>query len=81
MWLVDFIPFRKSTPGLSISGVLNLCFLVKYTPTWFPGARFKREALSIRKDVLAAFDIPFEMVKKKMVIRSPFRSPLHLTLW
>jgi hypothetical protein len=45
----------------------TLFISVKYIPTWFPGAGFKREAISISKDVEAMLTAPFEMVKNQMV--------------
>jgi hypothetical protein len=40
---------------------------VKYIPTWFPGAKLKRDAQSAKADVLAQFEGPFNMVKERMV--------------
>jgi len=37
--------------------------ILKYVPSWFPGAKFKREAKAWRKDVLAIPEAPFELVK------------------
>jgi hypothetical protein len=39
---------------------------VKYIPASFPGAGFKRKALSIREDVQAMINWPFEGVKENM---------------
>ena len=36
-------------------------------PTWFPGARFKRDALNVRGDVQKMLCTPFEMVKNNLV--------------
>jgi hypothetical protein len=44
--------------------------LVRYIPTWFPGAKFKRDAQSIKPNVRAQFEVPYDMVKEKMVIAS-----------
>jgi hypothetical protein len=48
--------------------------LVKYIPTWFPGAKFKIDAQSIKADVRAQFEGPYNMVKEKMVNDSDFSS-------
>ncbi|KAF7789967.1 hypothetical protein EIP86_000915 [Pleurotus ostreatoroseus] len=41
-------------------------YLVKHIPKWFPGASFKRHALSWRNDVLAMMDRPFAAVKQAL---------------
>jgi len=38
-----------------------------YIPAWFPGAKFKREALRSRKLAQEVLDVPFEFVKKEIV--------------
>ena len=40
---------------------------MKYIPSWFPGALFKRQAKEWRKLSEAMLQKPFEMVKQKMV--------------
>ena len=40
---------------------------MKHIPTWFPGAKFKRDAQSLKVDVHVHFEAPFNMVKEKMV--------------
>ncbi|EPT02822.1 hypothetical protein FOMPIDRAFT_54955 [Fomitopsis schrenkii] len=40
--------------------------ILKYVPTWFPGARWKRQALLLRSDLEAVCDIPFEFTKQQM---------------
>ena len=40
---------------------------LKYIPTWFPGASFKRKALEWRQMNRAMLNLPFEMVKQRMV--------------
>ncbi|KAI0674473.1 CyP450 monooxygenase [Trametes maxima] len=39
---------------------------LRYLPSWFPGAGFKRWATSKRKVVLAMRDVPFDAVKEDM---------------
>ncbi|KAH0828054.1 cytochrome P450, partial [Lanmaoa asiatica] len=41
--------------------------LLKYLPSWFPGASFKRSALISRKSIAEWVEAPFEYVKKNMV--------------
>lgn len=38
-----------------------------YIPAWFPGAKFKREALRSRKLAQEVLDVPFEFVKTQIV--------------
>ena len=40
---------------------------VRYIPSWFPGAEFKRKAIEWREDSVAMLEEPFEMVKQKIV--------------
>ncbi|KZT03180.1 cytochrome P450 [Laetiporus sulphureus 93-53] len=51
--------------GLSII-VLNFLPILKHTPTWLPGAGFKREALRLKRVTFDAMNIPFEIVKTEM---------------
>jgi hypothetical protein len=65
--LVDFFPICPFVDDFSpVAGIDMLP--VKYIPTWFPGAKFKRDAQSAKADVLAQFEGPFNMVKEKMVM-------------
>jgi hypothetical protein len=41
--------------------------VLKYLPKWFPGARFKRDAETFKKDILAIRDVPFAAMQKEMV--------------
>jgi hypothetical protein len=47
-WLVDSIPIRASI-AFDLQGGKLICYTVKHTPDWFPGAGFKRWAKSARK--------------------------------
>lgn len=40
--------------------------ILKYVPSWFPGAEFKKQAKEWRKDSTAMLEKPFEMVKRRM---------------
>jgi hypothetical protein len=68
--IVDLFPIRTSSsrfdkcPRVRVD---TLFYLVKYLPTWMPGAGFKRNALSVRKDVEKMLGMPFDMVKNNMV--------------
>ena len=43
---------------------------VKYIPSWFPGAGFKRKAAEWRRGVLKGVSTPFEQAKKDMVLNN-----------
>lgn len=45
--------------------VVDYLPFLKYIPTWFPGAEFKRKAYEWRKLSQAMLEEPFEMVKQK----------------
>ncbi|KAI0674482.1 cytochrome P450 [Trametes maxima] len=49
--------FNYMVPGRYIVESLHS---LRYIPSWFPGAGFKRFAISSRKDALAARDVPFD---------------------
>jgi hypothetical protein len=40
---------------------------VKYVPSWFPFAGFKRLAVELRRQFDCHADLPLEQVKKEMV--------------
>lgn len=42
-------------------------YLVRYTPSWLPGAGFKRQALSWKKRFDSIMDIPFTWAKNQIV--------------
>ncbi|CAG8011876.1 unnamed protein product [Penicillium olsonii] len=64
-WAVDFIPMCKCKPGRSYSMLLTM-LIVKYLPTWFPGAKFKTIAAEFNRRQQAFSDIPYEFVKQQM---------------
>lgn len=39
---------------------------MKYVPSWFPGAGFKRLAAAWKKDLENTADIPYEFVQERM---------------
>ncbi|GJJ06131.1 hypothetical protein Clacol_000320 [Clathrus columnatus] len=59
--LVDIIPIRTSW-DLRISFLVDLP-LVKYIPSWVPGAGFQRKAKTLREEINAMTTIPFSIVK------------------
>jgi len=44
--------------------------LLKYMPSWMPGATFKREAREWRKSTRKMVNLPYEMVKERMACAS-----------
>lgn len=44
----------------------TLTEIVKYVPSWFPGAGFKRKAQAWKKNLENTADIPFDFVKRQM---------------
>jgi hypothetical protein len=40
--------------------------IVKYVPSWFPGAGFKRKAQAWKKNLENTADIPYDFVKRQM---------------
>jgi hypothetical protein len=66
-YLVDVLPICRGSHWY-ISSILD-DFQVKYLPSWFPGASFKREAKRMRTDLMRACERPYERVKKEVVCR------------
>ena len=55
---------RASEPGAFLVDSIPI---LKYVPSWLPGAEFKREAASMRRDLGELYDVPYEFVKHEMV--------------
>lgn len=73
VWVVDMFPFCASSspslwkkPGL-VSHDRNTT--VRYIPSWFPGARFKRYAVEWKKLIEDFVNEPHEDCKQKIVSR------------
>ena len=45
---------------------------LKYVPSWFPGAGFKRKAAYLREVAKIVFEKPFRHVEEQLVRRAPF---------
>ncbi|KAJ7719207.1 cytochrome P450 [Mycena olivaceomarginata] len=50
--------------------------ILKHVPAWFPGAKFKRDAIEWRKLACAMTDVPFAETKKQMAMGT---APLSFT--
>lgn len=66
----------QSTMCQSVSVVQNYCgvarshqvsLLVRYLPSWAPGAQFKRDGARWKKDVTSMYSKPLEYVKQCLV--------------
>ena len=55
---------RATTPGALLVDVLPV---LRYIPSWFPGAHFQRLAAEWRDHLTQMVETPFELVKKQMV--------------
>jgi len=53
-----------STPGKYLVDTLPI---LKYVPSWMPGAGFKREAAHYRKWTDALLNVPYEAVQKQII--------------
>ena len=74
VWAVDIFPFRAfaSLPLSGIKGVLvshDRNITVRYIPSWFPGAGFKRSAVEWKKLIEDFVNEPYEDCKRKIVSR------------
>ena len=79
---VDALVEKHAVGGVHIVDIFPVCKLdkkimqvrhfidrlaVRHLPTWFPGAGFKREALSAKRMVDEMMDWPFDEVRKRKV--------------
>ena len=65
-WFVDIFPFCEFLFTFS-THLMIYSLLVKYIPSWFPGACFKKTAAQYRKVNMDQTDVPFQFVIKGMV--------------
>ena len=65
---VEFMPFRAIHYHLSSFTLAYSRFVpVRFIPSWFPGAGFKRFAMSIGKQLARFENVPFDWAKKQIV--------------
>lgn len=65
-YLVDTIPIRTSFVGTQALHNIHQT-LVKYVPSWFPGASFKRRAVEWKKLTYAMINLPFNLALSSIV--------------
>lgn len=68
---------QVSTPGAYLVDVLPI---LKYTPSWMPGAGFKRQAREWKKLTEAVYHAPFEEMKRttvRILAQTGFRGLRH----
>lgn len=67
--LVDSLPIRKYPSTTSID--INLtCDVVRYFPSWFPGAGFQRNVTSWKRSVNDMIEPPFSAAKASLKVSS-----------
>ena len=65
---LGFFPFRKSSSIFDrLRIALSLASAVRYIPTWFPGASFKRTAILSQKYADDMVETPFHFVQQSLV--------------
>ena len=69
-----------SSVTIIVHRVLNFpcSFPVRFIPSWFPGANFKRVAQKAREDLTRVEAIPFELAKSQIVRLLPFLGDLYV---
>ena len=71
IWPVDIIPACERPSHYQPNHpVLKREFVVRYLPTWFPGAGFKRSAIKWKAKLEDFVNKPYDFTKKNMVITS-----------
>ena len=63
---------RASEPGAFLVDTVPV---LKYVPSWFPGAQFQREAERMRHDLEELYDVPYDFVKEQMVCTVSYHKP------
>jgi hypothetical protein len=53
--------------GIPGTSLVDLLPIVKYVPSWFPGAKFHKEAASVRKATNTMAEKPFRHVQEHLV--------------
>ena len=77
-YLVDFLPFRKRYTIFQLCIYRPYSFrVVKYLPSWLPGAGFKRQATIWKKIVEHGVNAPWEGMKERRVRTVDVYSPSH----
>ena len=67
-WLVNSLPICKSTKSILRPYIPTPPSVsVKNVPAWFPFARFQRQALEWRPEILNSVQIPYARVKDALV--------------
>lgn len=69
VWLVDSIPMCMRFLQLPRVARADAEHSVKYVPSWFPGASFKRYAAKAKGVVHECVNAPFNEVKRHLVRR------------
>lgn len=69
VYLVDIFPFRKTHPHSHLTYRLMPSWEtpVKHIPSWFPGAKFKRQAKEWNKSVIEMLHAPYKAFKERAV--------------
>lgn len=65
-YLVDVLPIRELLNSMPVVSATNTPE-VKYTPEWFPGAQFQKEAKEWKVSVMKMLHQPYNVVKARMV--------------
>jgi hypothetical protein len=73
-FLVDTLPFREWVQYVLLVWIFKR-LPVKYVPSWFPGASFKRKAKGWKALLPDFVDKPFENVKAALVRSIPVSMP------
>ena len=61
-----------TSPGAFLVDVFPV---LRYVPSWFPGASFQKKAIEWKRVIEQMADVPHEFVKARMVYFIPFDSP------
>lgn len=68
---------QATTPGAFLVDALPV---LRYVPSWVPGAHFKKLASQWRENLTQMVEKPFELVKRQ-VVRIIFKFQLYTRVW
>lgn len=79
--LAEYVVSEFTQALLPGSYLVNLFPLLRFVPSWFPGAGFKKMAAECQKSLTEMQDVPFNEVREKMVSLGPLEAcPPHVLL-
>jgi hypothetical protein len=78
--LAEEVISRANEVAVPGAFLVDLFPILKYVPSWFPGAGFHKKAAHMRKINATMVEKPFRYVQEQLV-REPFSRIMNLFIW